>query len=211
MIISGWRTSHASLYTDTDEYSGGYNRSRPCRRAWKPTNPKKTIQKAKPNVNDFPNLLTACFDAVNHPVTAPSAKPSDTLEAHPITPCTPTSLDPRPSFPAIPHPLPHPNTSSNQKPHPIPKNPGSFRFRLAFDFSFALSLSKGRPFVVSLSNHERTTPVTPNNEPDPAQKPTKLDLYVSALHASASLTSSLRQQSSGPRRRILYIPPSCKS
>ena len=177
MIISGWRTSHASLYTDTTEYSVGYNRSRPCRRAWKPTNPKKTIQKAKPNVNDLPNLLTACFDAVNHPVTDPSAKPSDTLEAHPITPCIPTSLDPHPSFPAI---TPHPLTTSQHVPptkngnpctqpsfrepregqptHPTQTGKTRSNVTPSCSFSggaspsisgFALSLSKGRPFVVS--------------------------------------------------------------
>ena len=48
-----------------------YNRTRPCRTAWKPTNPKKTIQKAKPNVNDLPILVTACFAtrlAPGHPL-----------------------------------------------------------------------------------------------------------------------------------------------
>ena len=41
---------------------------------------------------------------------------------------------------------------------------GLFTVVSSFILSFALSLSKGRPFMVRQAHHERTTPVTLENE-----------------------------------------------
>ena len=44
----------------------------PTRRAWNPTNPRKTIQKPKPNVNDFTILLKALLSPDFLPLQPPS-------------------------------------------------------------------------------------------------------------------------------------------